>query len=85
MALSLPGPDTLDAGIISKRWRSIERSSLEGSVLKSHTITVEGAGQKADTHKKSISYWLTIMCGSAPNINMITIQTHQEVLLHPSL
>lgn len=32
IALSLPGPDTLDAGIISRRWRSIERSSLEGSV-----------------------------------------------------
>lgn len=37
MALSLPGPDTSDAGIISKRWRSIERSSLEGSVLNSYS------------------------------------------------
>lgn len=33
MALSLPGPDTLHAGIISKSCRNIERSSLEGSVL----------------------------------------------------
>lgn len=31
MALSLPGPETLDAGIISRRWRNIERSSLDGS------------------------------------------------------
>lgn len=37
MALSLPGPDTLDAGIISMMWRSIERSSLEGSVLQSQS------------------------------------------------
>lgn len=34
-APSLPAPDTLVAGIISKRWRSIERSSLEGSVSNS--------------------------------------------------
>ncbi len=37
MALSLPGPDTLDAGIISKRWRNIERSSLDGSVSNSYS------------------------------------------------
>lgn len=37
IALSLPGPDTLDAGIISRRWRSIERSSLEGSVSNSYS------------------------------------------------
>lgn len=36
MALSLPGPDTLAAGIIPKRCRNIERSSLEGSVSNSH-------------------------------------------------
>lgn len=36
MALSLPVPDTLDAGIISKRWRNIERNSLDGSALNSY-------------------------------------------------
>lgn len=34
IALSLPGPDTFDAGIISKRCRNIDRSSLDGSVLR---------------------------------------------------
>lgn len=36
MVLSLPAPDTFDAASISTRCRSIDRSSLEGSVLKSH-------------------------------------------------
>lgn len=37
IALSLPGADTSDAGSISKRCRNIERSSLDGSVLESHS------------------------------------------------
>lgn len=32
MALSLPGPDTLGSGNISRRCRNIDRSSFEGSV-----------------------------------------------------
>lgn len=57
MALSLPGPDTLAAGIISKRWRNIERSSLDGSELNSYnhikvsSVNTEGTETKADTHR----------------------------------
>lgn len=54
MALSLPGPDTLAAGIISKRWRNIERSSLDGSEIHTinyNTANTESTEQKADTHR----------------------------------
>lgn len=52
MALSLPGPDTLAAGIISKRWRNIERSSLEGSASNSYSqLLVKAQNTKLISHK----------------------------------
>lgn len=63
MALSLPGPDTLDAGIISKRWRNIERSSLEGSVSKSYShLPLKAHDIKVMHTQKGICYRSTFMC-----------------------
>lgn len=53
MALSLPGPDTLDAGIIPNRCRSIERSSLEGSVSNSHNQLPLKAQDRQPIHTKT--------------------------------
>lgn len=80
MALSLPGPDTLDAGIISKRWRSIERSSLEGSVSNSYSQLLLKAQDR-----KLIQKTGQHSCLSDSNINITIVQTHQEVWLHLSL
>lgn len=58
MALSLPGPDTLDAGIISKRWRNIERSSLDGSVSNSYSLLPLKAQDRKLIHTQKKMYLL---------------------------
>lgn len=88
MALSLPGPDTLDAGIISKRWRNIERSSLEGSVSNSYSqLLLKVQDRKLiHTHTEKTPFAIGQISHVAnSNINMIRVQAHQEVWLHPSL
>lgn len=85
MALSLPDPDTVDAGIISKRWRNIDRNSLDGSALNSYSQSTLRAHNRKLINTEKHVLEVNFHVRPIPNKNMNRVQTHQGVWLHLSL